>query len=140
MERALPIWAAERPQDNRPALLVSAAVSSTETVKVARERAQEFRDEIFEAYGDEALSDEAGAAGEAAVALLATAARGNGDDYAPDLDDPALDPDLWSPEYEAEIALTSDDPAANVEERRALWRWWLDEAVSVAAQAGSRPT
>lgn len=139
VERALPVWAAERPEDNRPALLVSASLSSSETVAVACERAPDFRDEIFEAYGDETLTDEAGAAGEAAVALIATAGYGNDDDYAPGIDDPELEPDQWSPEYEAEIALTSDDPTVNVEQRRALWTWWLEEAVPVAARAGLRP-
>lgn len=138
VQRALPLWDRERPLDGRAELLVRAALSSRETVDEAKPRALEFHREVEELFGT--IPDDAGFAAWAASALVDVAALGFEDEVPDDADDDDLDFDARAPENLAELALTGDDPAANVENRRALWQWWLDEAVPAAAQAGPRPS
>lgn len=140
VERALPVWSAEQPQDDRPAQLVRAALTSPSVAKDAWAAAQAFNEEIMDLYNaDEPISDEGGAAGHAVVTLVAEGAFGMDRGLWPDADDHDRDPDVWDAVYYAEIALTTDDPAQNRDERHALWTWWLDEAVPAAAEAGPRP-
>lgn len=134
---ALPRWDAIRPNDERPDGFVRAATTARVEIRDARARSLAFHREVEELFGT--IPDDAGFAAWAASALVDVAALGVEDSVPDDADDDDLDFDARAPEHLAELALTGDDPAANVEDRRALWQWWLDEAVPAAAQAGPRP-
>lgn len=137
VERALPIWQAERPLDDRPAQLLRLALTSPEVAKDTSAAAEAFDEEVMDLYNvAQPISNEAGAAAHAAVRLVAEAALGLDRGPWPDEDDHEDDAYGWGSAYLAEIALTSEDPAQNREARHALWTWWLDEAVPAAAQAG----
>jgi Immunity protein Imm5 len=74
----------------------------------------------------------AGAAGNAAVAIVNLAIAGDYSHLTPDdADDPDVDPDAWEAAYWASLAeaLTPDQPDYDPEASRAFWRWYLTVAL-----------
>jgi hypothetical protein len=114
--------------------LVRAVISAPDTLMAARDRARELAREVHDDQNHGRIGDRAAAAALAAIAAVHVACAGELETTNLNADDAGVDPELWSPEYHAELALNGEpDDATQRDERRAFWCWWLDEAATHAA-------
>jgi hypothetical protein len=144
VDRALPRWRSEHPDDRRPEQLVelARAVFAGEVEPAdAATQCSFFLHEIL--YAPDRFSPHAYFAGNAAAALVRIAALGDyGAELAADTIDEDLEPEGWDAEALAAAAEASfpGDPNDDPARRRAFWLWYLDEAVPAAfAGDGQRP-
>lgn len=134
VERVLPLWRSERPQDERPLRMIELG-EGVLSGRIEKDATRAERDHFEVDLDNRPPSPPAGIAGLAAADLVATAAVGNySHDTAPDADDDDLDYDEWSSDFYASMAEASSFGAEDedVEARRRCWRWYLAEAVPAA--------
>lgn len=139
VERVLPVWRAERPDDERPERMVELAeevIGARTTWSAVEPEVDRFRTDLMDLSST--MDWRALAAGMAAADLVVVADVGDyGEETPADADDDDLDPDMLATDYLASIA-ESSVPAIegeDVEARRAYWRWYLQEAVPAAYRA-----
>ena len=129
--KVLPLWYADRPDDDEPERLLALAYDVLERRvdrDEARREAHRFLNRMQEL---DDLSDAGASAAEAARNVVRTACDGDHSDHAGDESEPSG----WDPTFMAALA-AAGYPDESVEQRRAFWEWYLDEAVPEAWSSG----
>lgn len=140
IEKALPVWDVARPTDDMPRRLLQLAAFVVEG-KIEPDAAWAERATAWTALDDIAVKDEgmqlALAPGYGAAQVLACAIADEQLDIEDlgDLTDRDVDPEDLDPYFFAAAAISGGavwDEASFKEQRRAFWRWWLEEALPAA--------
>jgi hypothetical protein len=133
--KVLPLWYADRPDDDEPERLLELAYDVLDRrvdPEEARREAHRFLNRMQEL---DDLSDTGASAAEAARNVVRTAYSGDYSDRADEESEEAIEPSEWDPTFMASLA-AAGYPDASVEKRRAYWEWYLEAAVPEAWQAG----
>jgi hypothetical protein len=133
--KVLPLWYADRPDDDEPERLLALAYDVLDRrvdPAEARREAHRFLNRMQEL---EDLSDTGASAAEAARNVVRTAYQGDYSDRADEDSEEAIAPTEWDPTFMAALA-AAGYPDESVEQRRAYWEWYLDEAVPEAWGSG----
>lgn len=133
--RVLPLWYADRPDDDEPERLLALAYDVLER-RVDRDEARREAGRFLNRMQElEDLGDNAASAAEAARNVVRTAYAGDYSDRAEEDSEEAIEPSEWDPTFMASLA-AAGYPDESVDKRRAYWEWYLDEAVPEAWISG----
>jgi immunity protein Imm5 of predicted polymorphic toxin system len=133
--RVLPLWYADRPDDDEPERLLALAhdvLDRRVERDEARREAHRFLNRMQEL---EDLSDNGASAAEAARNVVRTAYDGDYSDRTTEPSEETIEPSEWDPTFMASLA-AAGYPDESVDKRRAYWEWYLDEAVPEAWSSG----